>query len=195
MTDKSLANPLQAIIDQAAKTSTVTGATSVYRERLDRAGNCRVVLADTSGSMNELANGGRKKIELLREALDQVVTDERVILFSDLPGEVHRLDIAAVEATGGTRLDLALELAAGMRPRHTLVISDGQPNDQASALASAQRLSGIIDVLYIGPETDYEAIAFMRRLAGVGGGSAVVHDVGQHTQLGPAIRGLLGPVR
>lgn len=72
--------------------------------------------------------------------------------------------------------------------------SDGQPDNAERALAVAARFRGAIDVLYVGPESDHAAIAFMRRLAGAAGGDVQMHDMRQISisgQLQTRIAGLL----
>ena len=59
-------------------------------------------------------------------------------------------------------------------------------------------MTGVIDVLYVGPDGDKAAIDFMRRLARTGVGRVVVNDVvrpaSARPQLAHSIRGLLsGP--
>ena len=60
-----------------------------------------------------------------------------------------------------------------------MVISDGQPDDPARALAIARKFRGAIDVLYVGPDSDAAAIAFMRQLAAAAGGEVIVNDISQ----------------
>jgi len=63
-----------------------------------------------------------------------------------------------------------------------------------AALAEADRLTGVIHALYVGPDGDAAAIAFMRRLARLGGGSAVVHDLAKARRaLAQPLRALMAP--
>jgi hypothetical protein len=191
-----LANPLQALIAGAARsTPAVTGEVERTRARLDAPGAAVVVLADCSSSMAERA-GARTKADLLAEALDSVLPDlpgATLIGFATtaagLPSAAH-----LPAPAGGTALHLALDLAAGLRPGRTLVVSDGRPDDEARALAAAGGLPGIIDVIYCGPDDDAAAIDFMRRLARLGCGRVVVRDVvrDRTARLAPAARALLG---
>jgi hypothetical protein len=128
-----------------------------------------LIVADVSGSMSE-STGTRRKIDILREAVSQKPENARLIAFSAMAHEVSELP----DPNGGTALHLALELAARYKPATTLVISDGQPDDKAMALAAARALTGIINVLYCGPDGDQEAILFMQALARAGLGSVVV---------------------
>lgn len=193
---RDLANPLQSLIAGAAKSlPATTGESARYKARLDGAGDSVVILADVSSSMAEGA-GSRRKIDLLREALDSVHADlpaAVLIAFASTPAELPGPS-ALPSPAGGTALHLALDAAAQHRPRKTLVVSDGRPDDEARALESADRLPGVIDVIYCGPDGDAEALAFMSRLARVGGGRVVVRDVAREARprLDGAVRRALG---
>lgn len=81
------------------------------------------------------------------------------------------------EPQGGTGLHNAIALAIPYNPHKTLVISDGKPDDPKQALSIAEKLSGIINTLYIGSDRDTDAIAFMRELARLGCGKSVSCDI------------------
>lgn len=188
------ANPLAAIIAQAARLPAETGATAQYKQRFASAGSATVVLLDCSGSMAESA-GTQRRIDVLRAALDYALSGgETLVAFSSHPTEISS-PAALPQPSGGTALHLALAHIQGRTPRQTLVISDGRPNDEQAALDEAARLSGQIDVIYCGPDDDAQAIAFMRRLATVGGGRVIIHDVAKHAaaraQIGASVRALL----
>lgn len=184
----SRTNPLQALIARAAAAPAETGAVAAHQRRLIGATG-QIILADVSDSMAEAA-GGRTKIEILREAL-VAAPPARLIAFSSTPIEIA--SAAALPApSGGTALDLALDLAATHRPARTLVISDGQPDSEAGALAAADRLTGAIDVIFCGSDSNVEALAFLMRLARVGGGRFVSTDLRRAgPALAPAIRTML----
>lgn len=172
------------VLAQAAELPRETGATARAGKRAAAAGTATVVLADVSGSMQELA-GQRAKHQLLQEALDSVlpqVAGAHVVAFNAYPVVLPPAAPLPYPA-GGTALDLALDAARGLQPGRTIVISDGQPNDEHAALAAADRCPGRIDVIYVGPDCDEVAIAFMRRLARTGGGIMVVHDLRRRHQL------------
>jgi Mg-chelatase subunit ChlD len=194
---KEIQNPLQGLIAQIAKsTPRVTGESDRVKARFAGAGEATVILADTSGSMAEPAGAGVSKIDLLREALAGC--------WPEIPGAIlYGFDAIARPAAqpsaltapaGGTALHLGLDAAAAHRPRRTLVISDGQPDDEAAALASAARLTGVVDVIYVGPDSDTNAIAFMRKLATATGGRVVVRDVRRESRpaLAREVRAILG---
>jgi hypothetical protein len=186
----ALTNPLQALIQQAAKqTPATTGETERYRQRYASAGERIILVCDTSGSMAESA-GAKRKIDHLHEALDAVIEGMShpgpvpvLIAFDSVAREIGSPS-ALPAPSGGTALHLALRAAAGHRPRQTLVISDGRPDSETEALVAAAALPGRIDVVYCGPDTDTQAIAFMRRLAGVGCGRVIVHDIRRHAAAG-----------
>lgn len=149
-------------------------------------------MADTSSSMNEPADGGRRRIDVLRDALVGIACDKLVAFSAGVEAvpDPSRLP----EPMGNTALHRALEEASRFRPATTLVVSDGEPDNEELAFAAAHRLPGRIDVVFCGPERNVRARAFLMRLAAVGGGRFVHCDISANSRLlAPAIRGLLGP--
>lgn len=171
------ANPIQGLIRRAAQTlPAATGEVARFSDRMRDAGIDHVILADVSSSMAESA-GARTKFELLRAALAAAYRPGiRLVAFSSTPTPCDS-PAALPDPAGSTALHLALSAAATLRPRRTLVISDGQPDNRAAALEAARELPGLIDVLFVGPDSDKDAIAFMRQLASIGGGRVVVRDI------------------
>jgi hypothetical protein len=184
-------SPMATILAAASKLP-ATGAVGAQQKRAAAAGTSRIVLADTSSSMNDLADGGRRRIDVLRDALVDVACDQ-LIAFSagtdTVPGPSH-----LPEPMGNTALHLALDEASRFRPAMTLVVSDGEPDNEELAFTAARRLPGRIDVIFCGPERNVRARAFLMRLAAVGGGVFVHCDISANAlRLAPVIRGLLGP--
>lgn len=195
MPNNPLANPLQALLAQAAEKLPQTGQVEKFRERLDAATDEVVILCDISSSMAESA-GARRKIDLLQDALDQLGREfpqAQVIAFNSLTRYVPYPVSGLPEPEGGTALHLALEDAQHFRPRQTIVVSDGRPDSEQAALEAASRLTGKIDVIYCGPDSDREAIEFMQRLARANGGRVVVTNwTPTHgSELAPTMRRLL----
>ena len=187
------ANPLQGLLKRAAQTlPATTGKVAVQQERIDRRRGQSIILADISASMGSYANGDRRKIDILREAIAAVTQNSpaRLFVFSKSVRAVH----AIPEPENNTALAPALLHVQQFDPGVTLVISDGQPDNAKDALDVARTFRGAIDVLYIGPESDAKAIAFMRQLAAAAGGEVRVHDLaklGNTRQLIGHIAGLL----
>jgi hypothetical protein len=161
--------------------------------------NSIVILCDVSESMNLMA-GGKRRIEHLREALLAVVPtvpSAQLIAFGSIPTTIPGPEYL-INPSGGTALHLALEAAAAYRPSRTVVISDGRPDNEWKALAAANLLTGLIDVIYCGPASDHRAIEFMERLARSAGGRVIVRDLRALSEPGrefaSALRSLVGPV-
>jgi hypothetical protein len=176
MSSKELTNPLQRILANAAATLPVTtGRVALEAARIDRRRGGVVILADVSQSMDSPAWGVLRKIDVLREAVDMTMRRSACTLIA--------FSAAAVEVQHIPEPDANTDLAAGLRaaqshdPGVTLVISDGQPDDDAAALAVARSFRGVINVLYVGPDSDAAAIAFMRRLAAAADGDVSVNDI------------------
>jgi len=186
-------NPLQSIIKRAAATLPAdTGKVSVQQTRIDRRRGQVVILADISASMGSPAWGAQRKIDVLREAVAGAMRQAaaRLFVFSSDVREVKSIP----EPENNTDLARALDAVRALDPGVTLVISDGNPDRQDKALEAARQFRGVIDVLYIGPESDRAAIEFMKRLAAAAGGDVRTHDIarlGNAQQLLGHIAGLL----
>ena len=178
MTGKQLVNPLAGLIKSAAKSlPATTGETAKFEARLNDNSGAVVILADVSGSMSEFA-GASRKIQILQDALAvtmPMLPGARLWAFSAVAREVTPETLP--NPSGGTALDRAFDAVSALRPAKTVVISDGQPNDAAAALVAAKGVTGVIDVIYCGPDGDMEAIAFMRALAKQGLGTVVVRPL------------------
>lgn len=180
-------NPLAGIIAAAQKLPAQTGATE--RAAAERARPARqIILADVSSSMREPA-GTRRKIDVLRTALERAGDSAEIVAFgsSVLPVARHA---ELPEPGGSTALHLALDYCR--RATSILIISDGHPDDPEAALAVASQLQARIDIIYCGPEHDHEGLAFMRRLAR-GGGTAHRRSLSDPAQIGAVIERLALP--
>lgn len=179
----ALTNPLAGIVAAAAKNLPAkSGVVADHKQRIATGADV-VILADTSASMFENA-GRRRKIDILSEALATIRADlpsAATIAFDSLPRRLTLHD-ALPAPSGGTALHLAIDEATKLRPRKTVIITDGQPDNERQAIASAAKLSGTIDVIYCGDDSDTRAIDFLRRLAA--GGTIVVHDLKRHGDTG-----------
>lgn len=184
-------SPLSTLIAAAARLSS-NGLVEVQRKRIDSAGTLAIILADVSSSMANDADGGMRRIDVLRDALHGVAFD-RLLAFSHCVTEVATAE-QLPSPSGNTALHLAIKAAHAHKPGHTLIVSDGEPDDENKALAEASKLPGRIDVVFCGPESNTIARSFLMRLASLGGGVYVHCDIThQSNRLAPVIRALLGP--
>lgn len=171
---KDVSNPLQALVNRAGQTlPPSTGKTATQRERLARRAGSVVILADVSASMEMQAANGVRKIDLLREAVNASRGSARLFAFSAYAREVEQIP----DPEANTNLAKGLETVRSLDPGTTLVISDGEPDNESAALSTARNFRGAIDVLYIGPESNTRAIAFMQRLAKAANGQLLINDV------------------
>src|SRR5262249_40578770 len=128
--------------------------------------------------------------------------DQLIRLQRDLPGKIAVISWNSSprfcsrglpeEPAGGTNLTAALEFirpadGTGMR---FIVISDGEPDDEHSALELAKNFQTKIDTIFAGPE-DSPGRDFLRRLAEASGGKAVSQTVREIPYLANSIQGLL----
>lgn len=166
----------------------------ILQKRLAGASDAVVIVCDVSTSMDEHA-GALRKIDILRDALKSVVLQypgARILAFSSAP---QWSSANLPEPSGGTALHLALRLAATLRPAGTVVLSDGEPDNDDMALEAAEQMTGKIDVIYCGPDSNKKARNFMYRLARRGGGTAVQVNLAQPQQLVGALRRGLPPAK
>ncbi len=157
----------------------------------------RFVLLDTSGSMCELS-GTRRRINVLRDVLTVTLREApaRLFAFNSYTRELDGPD-ALPEPSSGTVLHEALILLAAFRPDPLIVISDGSPHDPEAALVAARNLHTTIRTVFVGNDTDHNAVAFMRALAWCsndGIGQALVGNLNKPLKLTADLRAMLaGP--
>jgi Mg-chelatase subunit ChlD len=143
-----------------------------------------VVIVDTSGSMQARdSRGGRSRYN--------VACDELRSLQEHNAGKIAVLSFSGYTVFcpngkpqflgGGTDMAGALKFAkiadvSGMR---FVLISDGHPDDEQKALATARAYTNRIDTIFVGREDDSRARAFLLRLAQATGGQHVNIGVAQ----------------
>lgn len=192
----SVINPLQGLINQvAATTPRDTGATRAAAARAEYARTYpgTAILADVSGSMAAPAWGGHSKCHVLRDAIRASLRGDSVLVAFSSSARVIPAATDLPEPNGSTAMHIGLRAAIAQRRGRILVVSDGEPDDEASALAAASDYLGTIDVLYIGPDSNAAAMAFLQRLARTGHGRYHGSDISRAGQpaLTHTVRGLL----
>ena len=186
-----ISSPFADIVARMAKQK-VTGPVEKFRQRFKDATDVEIVVCDVSVSMTDfIGSAGMSKYDHLKIALSDVLAGNpsiRMVAFSNTVKEFKTLrDMPA--ATGcSTDLASALKYVAKLKPRKTIIISDGLPDDAAKATAAAAELTGIVDCIYCGPEA-HPAVLFLQGLARDNGGTQVTWD--GYRPLGPMVRGLL----
>lgn len=140
-----------------------------------------VIVADVSGSMDfrdgpVVSEFSPRRIDRLAKVLDYLLTRVRarmLICFNDVPIEVPLAGrVALPEPGGGTNLTLALDHVGCLvpKPQRVLVISDGIPDVDVTALQAARALRPmVIDAYYVGADDFGDAKKFMADLAAAGG--------------------------
>ena len=124
------------------------------------------ILLDVSGSMAAMVYRQRR-IDVLADIFSRLLPEFptcRIVAFGSDAYELRR-GASLPEPAGSTALHLALSLIANYRPERVAVLSDGVPDDAATALTLAKSLSCFIATYFCGDEDDHAAIAFMRALA------------------------------
>ena len=185
--------PLADVVKRAAQ-SQVQGPAAKMKRRFADASLEVVVLCDLSSSMLDfIGNSGLRKYEHLAIALKDLMKSfpkVRLVVFNDLP---RVLNVAAdlPYPAGGTAMAKALHFIKKWKPRKTILISDGLPDDEQAALAAADQLTGAIDTIYCGPD-EHPAVEFLRRLSRDTGGVQVTWD-GYKGELASSVRALIAP--
>ena len=82
--------------------------------------------------------------------------DTQVIAFGSVPFVLDR-GVNLPPPAGSTALTEAIEAAAAFRPQLLVVLSDGEPNNAASALAVARQLDCDIASIFCGDPSDHTA--------------------------------------
>jgi len=140
-----------------------------------------VIIVDVSGSMGaQDARGGKSRYE--------VALEELASLQEAHPGEIAVLAFSSTvefcphgqpaHIGGGTDLTQALRFAkmADVPGMRFVVVSDGRPDNQVTALAAARQFQSRIDTVYVGPETG-RGRDFLAKLASASGGKSVAEKV------------------
>lgn len=157
--------------------------------------SCDVIcIVDTSGSMGTHdAPEGRSRYD---QACRELAT-----LQGSLPGKIGVISFSDsyLFCPNGTPLNLGgmTDLAGALKfakvadvpgAMRFIVISDGEPNNEAAALAIAANYHNRIDTIFCGPEGG-EGLAFLKRLAKASGGQHVTAEAAK--ALGDSVQKLL----
>jgi hypothetical protein len=138
-----------------------------------------VILCDCSSSMWQPSGSGKSRLSIMKECLLRVVSSmtgqAAVILFGARTTKLsswESFDADRIHVGCQTNLAAALRSANRMNPTHIVVITDGEPNSPADALAQARTMLCKVDVYYCGPgRTD--TVEFCRSLAQFGGEAVI----------------------
>jgi hypothetical protein len=190
-----LASIFDSIINNAAQLPD-TGTAANYQARVGTGNpNSKVILIDTSGSMSQTCRGGETKMEILKKAIANIDWQNyQLICFNSAVEQISHVDRIPYPS-GGTALHIAIKYIQKLYPSQTLIICDGEPDDENQAIEEAKQLSGIISTLYIGDDGNKGEIEFMKKMATMGCGKIYVKDLNAINllQLSAVINKLLLP--
>ncbi len=139
-----------------------------------------LIIVDVSGSMDtDDSRGGRRRYDVAVEELRR--------LQGDLPGKIGVVAFSTdvqfcpggqpLFMGSGTDLTKALQFVrVADGTVRFIVVSDGYPDDAASALATARQFRSRIDCIYVGAEGDQQGADFLRKLARQSGGRYLVAE-------------------
>ena len=156
-----------------------------------------VILFDVSGSMNSTdaykESRFKRGLKELKNIQETMPGNFAIIQFADrvdfMPGGVPVMDYSG----GGTDLTAALKyakIADEIPDMRFVVISDGEPNNENTALAVAAQYQKRIDTIFIGNEADdkytWSGREFLHKLAQASGGKSIktaAENIGQTVTL------------
>ena len=127
-------------------------------------------LLDVSGSMDNIVDG-KRKIDHLRSIMADYPDAKMICFSSEVFKGKNNMPMPIPEPNGSTDLAKALKTIKSekMSSERIVLVSDGEPDDKALALNSAQQLNLPIDIIFIGEEKS-DGEAFMEQLAKQTGG-------------------------
>lgn len=153
-----------------------------------------VILADTSGSMdNHDAGGGMRRIDALQAVLTTLrVKHPRIRLFAFSTHLAPCVDGMLPPPSGGTNLGRALRDVLIHLNQHSILIliSDGEPDSEQDALQAAGGIPCRLEVFYVGPEGG-PGSAFLAKLAASVGGGFSSTPLSQSKQLEEKVEKIL----
>lgn len=151
-----------------------------------------LLLVDCSGSMDENIRAGGRKIDALRSVVATLRESNPVPVaaFGALGSDVQVVD-SIPEPSGGTPIHRAIDFGRREGANHLVIVTDGIPDSQDAAFASARGFGNPIDVFYIGDGNDAGA-RFCRQLANMTGGTANITDLGKPKELAAKMLLMLG---
>ena len=141
------------------------------------------VMVDVSASMGANdAGGGKSRYDAACEQLERLQKDNpgeiAVGCFSSnaqfCPGGVPVMLGSMTDMVAALRL---MKMADGCGIR-LILISDGEPNDEASTLNEAGKFTSKIDTIYVGPEGD-PGREFLKKLSAATGGISITNQTEQ----------------
>jgi Mg-chelatase subunit ChlD len=140
-----------------------------------------IILTDSSGSMSsEDSRGGQSRYNVACEELKN--------LQNSLPGKLAVLSFSddvqfcpsgiPIFFGGGTDMAKALKFArvADIEGVQFIIITDGWPDSQEETLQVARTYKSRISTIFVGPETDLQAIEFLKKLSALSGGQHITAD-------------------
>ena len=140
-----------------------------------------IVLFDVSGSMNNMDGYSESRFERgikeLKSIQEEMPGKYAIIQFADrvdfMPGGVPAMGMSG----SGTDLTSALKyakIADDIPDMRFVIISDGEPNNESTALHVSAQYKNRIDTIFIGRESDWmSGKDFLQRLAQTSGGQSV----------------------
>lgn len=147
-----------------------------------------MLLIDTSGSMDERMRNGKRKIDGLREVVNDIKAKGQVPMIAfggPYDAQVRFVD-GVPEPDGGTPLHIAIPMAKEYGATRVVVISDGCPDLTEACYDAAREFGGKIDVAYVGNAGDGGEV-FLKELANITGGQQFTGNLSDPKQIASGV--------
>ena len=148
------------------------------------------LLCDTSGSMDALVGDIKENIRAI-DVLGNTIASFPYAQIYEFNSACKKVTTLSQRPTGSTNLTGALEYIKIDNIKEIILLTDGQPNDEISALKAAQGLK--INIIYIGPSPTPKFLKDLARVTGGGFDSVELIKLGAEAEkiLENKIRGFL----
>lgn len=140
-----------------------------------------IILIDVSGSMTAEDGKGKSRYDRACDALRNLQGSMQgkiaVVAFSSdvkfEPAGIPQFQFGSTDLVKGLQFIKSADMIPDMR---FILISDGCPDDPIRSLTLAKTFKNRIDVIFVGDESNTNAINFMSQLAQMSGGKQVTAD-------------------
>lgn len=161
-----------------------TNLTLAQKLRLKKQQGC--LLLDISSSMASEIEPGHSKLQALKDIVEGLSIASAYI-FSSSIRKVAKSAIPSVHSGGGTNMAGALNTLKLEGHKKIVMITDGQPDNQATVLEAVQGIE--LRILYVGPEPKPK---FLDELAKAGASFCSQEDLKLTKELTDKVQLLLG---
>lgn len=161
-------------------------------ERLKRKRSRPALFLDRSGSMDDIIEPSRTKMDALKDIVKSLEGSFDIWWFDSYCARVSQDEVQNLHPRGGTWLSPPIKAAKAAGHKEAVVITDGDVNleDQERTLLESEGIT--LKIIYVGLEENKPK--FLEDLAKKTGGFCSKEDLTLTKELSEKVQGLLGPV-